>query len=193
VRDLLPLPKLVKYYETTKRSFCFQFKAGWAHFTVDDKTGEFSVQSDWGDYAYRWHVGAIGESSMYEFLANVDAHYIVDKLGYGEPREFRKEYQEDATRKALQREVCSQRRRDCISKEDARVVYDELDSMDCAAEAIYYEMPRYVSDLFKYTDIYEFFVYEPSTRYRILVEQLIPLFQAKLRELGYGRKKKAAT
>lgn len=188
--DLMPLPKLRKFYESTTRTFCFTFEnGGWAHFGVNVDTGEFNVQSDWGNYGHRWPVQHIGESTptMLHFLTQCGADYIVDKLSYDEPNEFTQEFDEDATRKELQKYICEKRQHLIISKDEARCAFNELESLD-TPEGFYYQGTQCVN-VFKHVDVHEYFVYVKSNRYRVLLEQLIPLFQEKLKDLGYGKQK----
>lgn len=73
--------------------------SSWAIFTVNDATGEFSIQSDWGNWSYRWNVGALGGGkTLTQFLATCSGpDYITNKLGHGEPRAFTQEIDHDAT------------------------------------------------------------------------------------------------
>lgn len=49
-----------------------------------DEAGALAVLSDFGDYAYRWHPGALGEPNLVRFLARVDSDYVLRKVS---PRE----------------------------------------------------------------------------------------------------------
>jgi hypothetical protein len=60
----------------------------WALCTVNDSTGELQITSDWGEWAYRWHVQHLGPVSgtsepLTRFLADPGHkhdHYLADKL-----------------------------------------------------------------------------------------------------------------
>lgn len=54
---------------------------GWYIAFLDD-AGCFSVQSDWGDYSYRWNMGGMPEGkNLVQFLAGCnDEHYILGKI-----------------------------------------------------------------------------------------------------------------
>lgn len=65
---------------------------GWAYATVNDRTGELVITSDWGNFSHIWspdpkHLGA---ADLTEFIGRMsDPHYIVDKLlGKSDGREF---------------------------------------------------------------------------------------------------------
>jgi hypothetical protein len=107
-------------------SFRFQEPFGWAIFTVNNTTGEFHIQSDWGSWQYRWPVGdnlgadsAAHEKQLAHFLGTSnDAHYVTDKLSYNEPRTFRNEFSEEKTRGEMRRLVLAARlRADDVSPE----------------------------------------------------------------------------
>src|SRR3954468_12887558 len=69
---------------TRPTAYHFRFKAeGWAIFTINDETCEFSIQSDWGVYGYRWLQGGFGERTLTEFIAKTSPDYIVNKLQIG--------------------------------------------------------------------------------------------------------------
>ena len=52
------------------------------HFTVSDSTGELHVQSDWGNWAYRWNTAGLGCADLTTFLSRYEAGdcYVVYKL-----------------------------------------------------------------------------------------------------------------
>lgn len=87
-------------------SYSFRFKTGWAIFTLNDSTGEFSVQSDWGDYAYRWHTGSLGGSTLTEFVRDhADCQHIADKFSYGGKANLADVFDEEATKANVVRVV----------------------------------------------------------------------------------------
>ena len=92
--------------------------SSWAIFTVNDATGEFGIQSDWGSWAHRWNIDALGGGkTLTEFLAGrASADYITDKLSYGEPRSFRQEVDHEATIKTWKVKVLNARMLHCQSR-----------------------------------------------------------------------------
>ncbi len=73
---------------TTTRADVYRFRwpdyCSWAIFTVCDETGEFSVQSDWGIFAFRWNTDSLGDSyaNLTEFLADTGPDYVMRKFCY---------------------------------------------------------------------------------------------------------------
>jgi len=114
------MPTLAKYKVSinspTSYNFRFTEPFGWANFTINDATGEFSIQSDWGNWSYRWNVDALGKSStshekpLTHFLGTCSGpDYVVDKLGYGEPRDFRERASGEATKRSIRRHILAAR------------------------------------------------------------------------------------
>jgi hypothetical protein len=85
--------------------------SAWAIFTVNDATGEFAIQSDWGSWAHRWNIDALGGGqTLTQFLATCSGpDYITNKLGYGEPRSFSQEVDHNATIKSWKEKVLNAR------------------------------------------------------------------------------------
>ena len=51
---------------------------GWFVAFVDSETGVFAVQSDYGDWGYRW--GATGTDDLRKFLLKVGPDYLANKF-----------------------------------------------------------------------------------------------------------------
>lgn len=81
-------PTLHLIGKQTAVTYCFRTAPddrymGWANCTVNDATGELSIQSDWGSWSYRWSSNPkhLGAATLTEFIAtrgSVD--YIARKL-----------------------------------------------------------------------------------------------------------------
>jgi hypothetical protein len=67
----------------------------WAVFYVD--SGLLSIQSDYGDYSYRW--SSYGESFK-DFLLSIDGHYLMTKLSGGS-----REFMFDETIKRIKKDI----------------------------------------------------------------------------------------
>jgi len=64
------LPNVAEATISTATAYSFRFaNGGWAIFTVNDSTGELSIQSDWGEWAHRWHIGHLGSPTLTKFIA----------------------------------------------------------------------------------------------------------------------------
>lgn len=98
---------------------------GWATATVNDATGELSIQSDWtGACAYRWHVDHLGCPTLTEFLArDRDFDYLVDKLL---PSDRRKRFCPKATVEEMRRRVVERRWSGGLDRATARELWDGL-------------------------------------------------------------------
>lgn len=55
---------------------------GWACCTVNDATGELTIQSDWGSWSHRWNVTALGGGqTLTEFISRDTSYdYLAHKL-----------------------------------------------------------------------------------------------------------------
>ena len=118
-------PSHVKPFALTHVStaVAFHFRTnehgGWAICTVNDSTCELNVQSDWGNWSYRWAggksgFGSVGEGenararTLTEFISDRSCgNYLADKLwggGYGG-----RVFDAEETVKDLRKMLCAQR------------------------------------------------------------------------------------
>jgi hypothetical protein len=95
----------------------------WADITIDAKgtTGRIQIASDWGDYQYYW--GACGVDFK-DFLAKIGIDYAAVKFGASDG------FNLDSTLKDYRRHVLDSRRRDQITCDEARDLYNEIDEMN---------------------------------------------------------------
>ncbi len=178
---------------------------GWAIFTINEGTGEFSIQSDWGNYAYRWSIASLSLDDLSHgkplthFLADRGpADYVADKLSYDQPPDFKREFSPEKTIVALKEHLIRERWDENIDKEKARQIWTHLthawaghlpydaneashimnDRSDCLH---FFEgwtpNTHYISQ-----EIHTYFEYQHSVRYTFLVEHLLPLFFKYLRD-----------
>lgn len=160
-------------------TYCFRFTdyAGWANFTVNESTGEFSILSDWGNWAYRWHTDRLGKGvKLTQFLLTCDADYIVRKLAVEGAQDLKDEIDFDGTLENLKIRIVEARRAKEITKENARrfwvssEIFVECDQ--CDLEALDDDL-----DTFLGHDSWEYIAEKKSHRYMFLWKRLIPFFQ----------------
>lgn len=84
-----------------------------------DEIGCVSIQSDYGDYSYRW--GAFGDD-IRTFLMQCNEHYLTDKFTHGRDLKFHGQ----ETIANLKREVISQRRNGDLDKDQAADIWFTL-------------------------------------------------------------------
>lgn len=115
----------------------------WAVFMVTDN-GFLSIQSDFGNYSYRWQ--AFGDSFK-QFLTTLDDSYLMSKLA-GTEREFYL----DQTLKILVEQVLSERKQDLITEEKARELMNEIESLqECGPyQEEYYRMIQELPGLMEF-------------------------------------------
>lgn len=143
-------------------------RGGWAIFTINEVTGEFAIQSDWGNYSYRWSMGpgvpnknddgSIDTDALKKFLARAGADYVTTKLSYDMPRKAREEFDMAGFRSAIRELLCRTRRdedyityqkrgrygewervTERFTKEWARAAWDELDEVCDRAEEYHHD------------------------------------------------------
>ena len=155
--------------------------SAWAIFTVNDATGEFNIQSDWGNWAHRWNIDALGGGqTLTQFLATCSGpDYITNKLSYGEPRSFSQEVDHEGTIKRWKEQVLNARAADSPSHEAiAKLIGFECDGHASAidketAAEVWWQLKRFgdqydlghseaeaahaIGDMFNcYSELYEF-------------------------------------
>lgn len=83
---------------------------GWALCTVNDETGELSIQSDWGSWSHRWNVRHLGSPSLTHFIGDRSAcHYLADKLSRERGPRSGEEFDVGATVAKFRRILCERR------------------------------------------------------------------------------------
>ena len=100
---------------------------GWANCTVNDATGELSIQSDWGSWAHGWSPDPkiLGAPSLTAFIGSRgDVDYLARKL----QREGRggRRWSVGGTVRALRRQLCKRRCEDGREQLASRLEPDEM-------------------------------------------------------------------
>lgn len=104
---------------------------GWATCTVNDATGELSIQSDWtGVCGHRWDVRRLGCPTLTEFLAGDRSGYYDYLVGKLLPPERRERFCPEATVKAMRLRVVEARRGGDLDRATARTLWDGLGELD---------------------------------------------------------------
>jgi hypothetical protein len=142
--------RLVLSYATTSATTYSFVTAGpgyrsWALCTVNDKTGELLITSDWGNWSHRWDASpsALGCATLTDFIGTRGASsYLATKLQGGS--EGGRMFSADASAKAMCRFLCERRlehgrddyrrRDDYLSAGEARRIWDEVESVARDAE-----------------------------------------------------------
>lgn len=88
---------------------------GWAILRLEESTGFVSIESDWGDWSYRWPSYARA-SSLGSFLNEINVHYAAGKFLGERAREFSPE----KTERSVKTAILEMRRRDDLTSETAR-------------------------------------------------------------------------
>lgn len=167
-----------KYYH-----FVFEEPFGWAIFSINDVTGEFAIQSDWGNYQHRWNTSHLGESHtkhpmpLTHFLAvGNDPYYVTDKLHYD--RKDRENYSPDKTEQGIKEYILQERREGSLEREEAREAWDELGYVDFGSPDSFMYSLNDTHTLKKVLaeDTWEYIRHEPSFGYVFLQYKLLPFF-----------------
>jgi hypothetical protein len=165
----------------------------WALASVNDRTGELLIMSDWGNWSHRWNIEALGEPSLMVFLASRgSSDYVSDKLTgrRGSDKPLREEFDVDATVREFRRMICERRLEEGRASNDgrsltrrhltasiARDLYNDLghvvdirDADHFMAEKIYEDSDyNLVGD-----DLFECVQYKPTTSYLVLRHGIVP-------------------
>jgi len=158
-------------------------KHWWAIFYVDDAHGALSIQSDFGDFSYRW--GAPG-NCFKTFLTGLDDHYLMEKLSHG-TNHGRYFYDMESVErlKKLVRQKCDEQGKSYEVYEDA---IEEIDGYDCRDSNLFFHL-AYTNDdlagLLKEGDPHEIgdcIVTGFSPHLKQFVEKLWPGFVAVLKQ-----------
>lgn len=174
----------------------YQFRGepfGWAYCTVNDATGELNIQSDWGNWAYRWSPDPkhLGYPTLTAFIAGREAvDYIANKLqreGHSGRR-----WSGPATARALQRLLLERRiesgrhrprfaryRGRILDRDLARILYDTLgelgDELDGSADLFYDRILR-IEDFAEFitSEPWDYEVTEQTPEDKALREVVLP-------------------
>jgi hypothetical protein len=154
----------------------------WSIIVIDERCGLFFVQSDWGDFSYRWPHH--GRESFKHFLTEVNSGYLIDKLSKGY-----KKFSKSETLKQFCRDIIERRRDGNLSKEEARRVWeyikireDDWESSEGLFHVMWEESYNPFAELL-YTDPCEvphISVYDSGLLF--FVEKVFPVFQQVLKE-----------
>jgi hypothetical protein len=165
--------------------------SGWAVFTVCDDTGEFSIQSDWGNFSYRWNIRALGnegKTTLHEFLAERSPgnfEYIVNKLSY-ENHALKDVFDKEATEAEFKREIIKLRRSWEWDKEKARAYWEMVEEMceDAVSEGFewVYHSDRHNELFGEFECAYEYMRTCKPTLWYIVQDELLPRFAEYVRE-----------
>jgi hypothetical protein len=196
--------KVRKFQKHVAEAYHFNFEAtfGWAIFTVNCHTGEFQIQSDWGDFNYRWHVDHLGysdvpvETRLKHFLCmRPDAHYVANKLTMSR-QDLRSEYRDDLTEERIRQEIVKRRKAQDIDKDAASEAWwdlkhevdfgNETALFHTITDAVYEALGMFYmhkgTKMLDAAGMSEYIQHRPSGRYMFLVEKLLPFFFDHLRK-----------
>lgn len=164
--------------------YVYWFKHGWMTVTICDRTGEFMIRSDWGNYSHWWPMNCRGKESLREFIVDADREYLANKFSYEMPRDFREEFDIDATIQEIKRAILEKRRSGLSEASDARYAWDLLNEADQrTADEFYHWLEENDFGLVSGINVdYDFFRYQKSSDYLFLQNTLIPFIQEELRK-----------
>lgn len=169
----------------TNHPVSFRFTAssrfGWAICTVNNDTGELAVQSDWGTWAYRWHVESLTKP-LVDFLATAEVNYVANKLAHDESHVF----DASLTVAALRKKLCHERLQEgtALTKLAARTLWNKLgDLKSCGSYDEIYEAFGNIDFSELITDEpWNYVATAPSYVWNMLTQSLIPALAQACRE-----------
>jgi hypothetical protein len=126
---------------------------GWWATIVIEKSGCVFIQSDYGDYAYRW--SSFGDD-IRKFLCSCDTHYLYGKFGGQLPREFNT----PKTIKAIKKDLIEYRRNSYPSAKHAREIWDQIHSR---INLNYTDADEFFHDIMDHTDVMEIYSGDPTS------------------------------
>ena len=189
----IPMPELeVSSLKITRPvSYVFGFKWGWAIFTINDDTGEFTITSDWGNYSHRWPADPVnlGGPNLTDFLRRMlrqDPRYVTEKFSYTNKRDLDDVVDEVATRKAFKRAIREAYKDRRIDQGEVREAIAELkDHLDLQTDDTIMRTIEWCSVLPRAVgpEPWNFIMHESSTRWLILQYALLPFFGRHLQKL----------
>ena len=148
---------------------------GW-YIAFLDSTGALSVQSDYGDYSYRWNAhGFPAGLGFREFLTQCNSDYILRKLARHD------ELQPERTEKSIREAIIHLRREGKLTKEEAAEEWSILRDYSFDSEAAIDSWLRQT----ELPEAWEYAVYDHPQQARAFMEHVWPrLRQAILNDLN---------
>lgn len=179
-------PKTASKYTAEVYHFRFpQGRCDWAIFSICEATGEFSIQSDWGAFAYRWDISALGVPTMKQFLARCDADYILRKMRQNN-KGLDDVLDDEKTLKRFQEFIISERKQSRFEKTQARDLWESAkrfcDDIDgCGVDAAVMNIDRPLDHLIG-GDYSAWLAYRKSGAWEFFDKELLPFFFGVLRK-----------
>lgn len=156
---------------------------GWAICTVNDSTGELSIQSDWDTWGYRWNVDHLGQPTLTHFIGTKYSdpsypdrrHYLADKLTSHDYK-MRQRFSPKLTTKELCRLAGEAYGEGRIDKETCRTMVAEIRDIGTDDERDFYDAVCQISGHEKLgvDPWYETYKTEPTSGYLVLRDGILP-------------------
>lgn len=160
----------------------------WADITIDSKgeTGRIQIASDYGSWQHYW--GACG-MPFKKFLKKIGIHYFAGKV-----REY-EFFDHQRTLRTYRERVLDDRRRDSISPEKAREIYDEIELLeDCESkDGFIFEMMNRCDEIMRYYDGQPDLCHKISPQFEAFYTTIWPLLMNEFeKEFDYEQKQQSA-